>query len=84
MPGQPRRPRYPMPTFVRTALKENELLDAYRARPSYQQNDYIGWISRAKKDETKERRLQQMLDELTRGDVYMKMAYRGKNGTKSG
>ena len=73
-----------MPAFVSAALKENDLLDAYRARPPYQQNDYIGWITRAKKDETKERRLQQMLDELKRGDVYMKMAYRGKSGTRTG
>jgi uncharacterized protein YdeI (YjbR/CyaY-like superfamily) len=76
------RPRYPMPAFVSAALKENALFDAYRARPPYQQNDYIGWITRAKKDETKERRLQQMLDELKRGDVYMRMAYRGKSKTK--
>ena len=39
-------------------------MDAYRARPPYQQNDYIGWISRAKKDETKQKRLAQMLENL--------------------
>ena len=51
-------------------------MDAYRARPDYQQNDYLGWINRAKRPETKERRLQQMLLELERGDVYMKMDWR--------
>ena len=73
-----KRPRYPMPTFVEAALQHSGLMDAYCARPPYQQNDYIGWITRAKKDETKEKRMKQMLDELKRGDVYMKMAYRSK------
>ena len=48
----------------------------FRSRPPYQQNDYLGWINRAKRPETKEKRLNQMLDELARGDVYMKMAYK--------
>ena len=71
-----RRPRYPMPDFVRDALNDSGLTDAYRARPPYQQNDYVGWISRAKREDTRQRRLAQMLEELKKGDVYMKMAYR--------
>ncbi len=67
-----------MPAFVRTALVKNKLMDAYRARPPYQQNDYIGWITRAKLEPTRQRRLAQMLDELAKGDRYMKMAYRAK------
>ena len=51
-------------------------MDAFRTRPAYQQNDYLGWINRAKRPETKERRLRQMLSELERGDVYMKMDWR--------
>ena len=70
------RPIHPMPEFVRTALTERGLLSAYRQRPPYQQNDYIGWINRAKRADTKQRRLDQMLDELERGDVYMKMDYK--------
>ena len=73
-----KRPRYPMPDFVRQALEDRGLLEAYRSRPPYQQNDYVGWITRAKKDETRRKRLAQMLDELERGDVYMKMDYRPK------
>lgn len=73
-----KRPIYPMPDFVLTALKDNKLFDAYEARPPYQRNDYIGWIMRAKRDETKEKRLKQMLDELKRGDTYMKMNYNAK------
>jgi uncharacterized protein YdeI (YjbR/CyaY-like superfamily) len=70
------RPRYPMPDYVRHALEKNKLMASYQSRPPYQQNDYIGWIDRAKRYETKQKRLAQMLDELLRGDVYMKMSYR--------
>ncbi len=65
-----------MPPFVRDALTEAELLDTYRRRPAYQQNDYLSWIRRAKRLETKQKRLAQMLDELRMGDVYMNMAWR--------
>lgn len=65
-----------MPPFVRSALREMGLLAAYQDRPPYQRNDYLGWINRAKREETKQKRLNQMLDELRRGDVYMKMAHR--------
>ena len=47
----------------------------YEARPFYQRNDYLAWIARAKREETRERRLAQMLDELEQGGVYMKMAH---------
>ena len=68
-----KRPKHPMPEFVETALESRGLMAAYRARPAYQQNDYIGWIERAKRRETKEKRLRQMLDELEVGGVYMNM-----------
>jgi uncharacterized protein YdeI (YjbR/CyaY-like superfamily) len=65
-----------MPDFIKDALLQRDLMDAYRERPAYQQNDYIGWIIRAKRQETIEKRLGQMLDELEIGDKYMKMPYR--------
>ena len=67
-----------MPAFVRAALLEQGFMDAFRSRPAYQQNDYLGWIIRAKLEPTRQRRLAQMLDELAKGDRYMKMAYRAK------
>jgi uncharacterized protein YdeI (YjbR/CyaY-like superfamily) len=73
-----RRERYPMPDFMRDALAVKNLTAAYDARPPYQRNDYIGWISRAKLPATQQKRLEQMLDELARGDVYMRMAYRSR------
>ena len=70
------RPIEVMPAAVEDALIEGGLMEAYRARPDYQRNDYLGWINRAKRAETKEKRLRQMLSELERGDVYMKMDWR--------
>lgn len=77
-----KRPVYPMPDFVLEALKSKRLVAAYDARPPYQRNDYVGWITRAKLTATQQKRLAQMLDELERGDVYMNMAYRAKGGGK--
>lgn len=73
------RPIQPMPEYIRRALEENGFLEAYHQRPPYQQNDYLGWINRAKRPETKQKRLEQMLDELQRGGVYMNMRYSPKD-----
>jgi len=73
-----KRKRHEIPAFVLKALKNEQLLNAYQSRPPYQQNDYIGWINHAKKDETKKKRLTQMLAELKKGNVYMKMKYNTK------
>ena len=72
-----------MPDFVRNALSEGRLMEAYCNRPPYQQNDYLGWITRAKLKTTRERRLCQMLDELRQGDRYMKMACRPRAAKKN-
>lgn len=73
-----KRPLHPMPDRVRRALEDRGLIEAYEARPPYQRNDYIGWITSAKREETRERRLAQMLDELASGDSYMGMPYRAE------
>ena len=65
----------PMPAEVRQALEARALVDAYQARPPFQRNDYLGWIARARKPETRRKRLAQMLDELEDGDIYMKMRW---------
>jgi uncharacterized protein YdeI (YjbR/CyaY-like superfamily) len=71
-----KRPQNPMPPFVREALNERGLMDAYLARPPYQQNDYLGWIARAKLEATKTKRLNQMIEELEGGRLYMKMTWK--------
>jgi uncharacterized protein YdeI (YjbR/CyaY-like superfamily) len=72
---------YQIPDFVEQALKQASLWQRYQARPAYQQNDYIGWIIRAKRPETQNKRLQQMLAELCTNDRYMKMPYKGSDRT---
>ena len=79
-----KRPRHPMPVFVKQALEERGLMADYKVRPAYQQNDYIGWINNAKLQETKEKRLFQMLEELERGGVYMKMSHPPSRKNKKG
>jgi len=72
-----KREIHEMPTHIERALEERGVMAAYRARPAYQQNDYISWITSAKRAETRRKRLDQMLDELEAGDVYMRMAWNG-------
>ena len=62
-----------MPEDIEQLLLDEELMDAYNDRPHYQRNDYLGWIARAKRAETRDKRIDQMLDELRRGGVYMNM-----------
>jgi uncharacterized protein YdeI (YjbR/CyaY-like superfamily) len=62
-----------MPADVRAELDERGLTGAYDDRPAYQRNDYLGWIAQAKLPETRAKRIAQMLDELERGGVYMRM-----------
>lgn len=64
-----------MPGYIEKALADSGLEQDYMARPAYQRNDYIGWIERAKKPETRQKRLDQMLHELRAGGVYMKMKH---------
>ncbi|MDA1263994.1 MAG: YdeI/OmpD-associated family protein [Planctomycetota bacterium] len=72
-----RREENPMSAEVRAALEQRDILDAYLERPPYQRNDYLGWIGRAKREETRAKRVAQMLDELEAGDRYMKMKWSG-------
>jgi hypothetical protein len=90
-PSNLKRPLHPMPPIVRRALTSEGLWKAYRSRPPFQQNDYLGWISRAKREATRTRRLEQMLAELEDGTKYMNMKWRptakateGRPGAKRG
>lgn len=72
------RPIQSMPDFVKEALVKHHLFEAYKNRPPYQQNDYLSWINRAKRPETKIKRLAQMLVELENGGLYMNMEWEKK------
>ncbi|MDF1594762.1 MAG: YdeI/OmpD-associated family protein [Acidimicrobiia bacterium] len=64
-----------MPDDLLVELDQRGLLDSYRARPFYQRNDYLAWIGRAKRPETRHKRIDQMLDELDAGGSYMGMEH---------
>lgn len=86
--GRPRgttlkRDLHPVPAFVKSALTERGLMAAYRRRPPYQRNDYIGWITSAKRDATQRKRLAQMLAELEGGRLYMNMVWHPSEGAGS-
>jgi len=69
-----------MPDFIRDALNARGLMSAYLARPPYQRNDYISslCVTHAKLELTRQKRLDQMLDELEGGKFYMKMKWSPK------
>lgn len=62
-----------MPDDVAAELERHGVEAAYAERPFYQRNDYLGWIDRAKRPETRAKRMRQMIDELAEGGVYMGM-----------
>ena len=74
-----KRPAHPMPEFVRSAMESAGLRERYEQRPWYQRNDYLSWICSAKLEQTKLKQLNQMLDELEAGDVYIKMDWRPRS-----
>ena len=67
------RSQQSMPEDVKNALDERALTESYDERPFYQRNDYLAWIGRAKRSETRQKRIHQMLEELELGGVYMGM-----------
>ena len=71
-----------MPDNVCDELIKYKLMDKYYERPPYQRNDYISWITRAKREETRIKRIRQMIDELNDGGIYMKMKYSAKQKSK--
>ncbi|MCK0141657.1 YdeI/OmpD-associated family protein [Aliiroseovarius sp. F20344] len=70
------RPIQPMPPDIAARLQSDGLQHAYDQRPPYQRNDYLGWIAQAKRLETRQKRIDQMCEELAGGRLYMKMIWR--------
>ena len=71
-----KRPINEMPTeIIRQLLIDERLMADYEDRPPYQRNDYLRWIGRARRPETRRKRIDHMLDELRAGGVYMKMEH---------
>jgi hypothetical protein len=68
--SHPNQTPQPMPGNVRGALAKRELLDAFRTRPDYQQNEYLKWIATGSGPAMKQQRLDQMLTELENGKLF--------------
>ncbi len=62
-----------MPPDVDAELERRGLRASYADRPFYQRNDYLAWIGRAVRPETRQKRIDQMLEELDIGGAYMGM-----------
>ncbi|SPF75207.1 hypothetical protein ALP8811_00192 [Aliiroseovarius pelagivivens] len=71
-----KRPIQPMPDDIAERLESEGLRAAYDVRPPYQRNDYLGWIARAQRAGTRQKRIDQMCQELMGGRLYMKMVWR--------
>ncbi|MCA6101660.1 YdeI/OmpD-associated family protein [Bradyrhizobium australafricanum] len=71
-----KRPRAAMPASIRHELDATGLMQAFKARPPYQRNDYLHLIGRSVRTATRRKRIDQMLAELKAGGVYMGMAHR--------
>ena len=67
-----------MPDDVRDALAARALRASYDARPWYQRNDYLIWIAGAKREETRQKRLNQMLEELRAAGIEVNEADRAR------
>jgi uncharacterized protein YdeI (YjbR/CyaY-like superfamily) len=66
-----------IPDDIAAILSQHNLTSAYEARPAYQRNDYLAWIARAKRTDTREKRLSVILNELAAGHGYMHMKWDG-------
>ena len=69
------RPEHTLPPAIERLLAERDLAAAFEQRPPYQRNDYIAWITRAKREETRAKRVAQLIQDLEAGDRYMNMVF---------
>lgn len=63
-----------IPPYIKKALEEGEVLKKYEALPYFKRKGYVEWIEGAILPETKQKRINQMVEELPRG-VYMNDRY---------
>lgn len=68
------RPIRPMPAALKRVLVQHDLTKNFGDRPPYQRRDYISWVTDAKRQETRDKRLETIVDDLQSGR-YMKMEW---------
>lgn len=62
-----------LPLYIKKALQQSKLLDAFEKQIYTYRKGYVHWIEQAKQEETKQRRIAQMLREVKSGKEYMGM-----------
>jgi uncharacterized protein YdeI (YjbR/CyaY-like superfamily) len=70
--GRLRRKPNELPEHVKQALEQAALRADFDARPAYQRDEYLAWLTRAKQPEVRAKRLALMLAELEAGGVFMR------------
>jgi uncharacterized protein YdeI (YjbR/CyaY-like superfamily) len=68
--SRPKRPDLPMPEWLKAGLMTSTTAweNYLKLAPSHQRN-YIGWISDAKKDETRQRRIREAIGRLEKNET---------------
>ncbi|MDB5181411.1 MAG: hypothetical protein JWP13_174 [Candidatus Saccharibacteria bacterium] len=67
---KPGSKEFDVPAEYAAILRDHNAYELYENRPYYQQKGWIQWIEGAKRDETKQKRIEEMLLELEEG-TYM-------------
>jgi hypothetical protein len=62
-----------IPKYIKDMLKKEELLEKYNAQIYTYRKGYVQWIEEAKQEETKQKRITKMIEEVREGNVYMGM-----------
>ena len=67
---RPKRPALPLPDWLKAGLMTNPAAweNFQRLAPSHQRN-YIGWISEAKREETRQKRIQEAIARLQKNET---------------
>lgn len=63
-----KRPELPMPSYFMTAIKKNKrALTAFEAFPPSHRREYIEWITEAKTEATRDKRVAQAVEWIAEG-----------------
>ncbi len=66
--ARPKRPPLPLPDWLKEELMKNPLAwENFQKLPASHQRNYIGWISDAKREETRQKRIRYALERLEKG-----------------
>jgi uncharacterized protein YdeI (YjbR/CyaY-like superfamily) len=68
--GRPKRPQLPLPDWLKAYLMTNpKAWEHFNRLPPSHRREYIGWISQAKREETRQRRIQEAIARLEKNET---------------